>query len=74
MDDRYGGNNSNRTAKLVIGLPIALAMFVIGGLLTLRSWGVLDGPEPSSFVAAVAPALAGLGVALAWVLFRPAQH
>ncbi len=70
-DDRYGRNRGRRGALL--GLPLALVMFLVGGYWTLRSWGVFDGAAPSSAVQTLAPALAGLGVALAWVCLRPPQ-
>jgi len=55
-----------------LGLAAGVVMFLLGGLWTLQGLGYVGGSSMSGerFWAAVGPALAGLGVALVWVVAR----
>jgi hypothetical protein len=68
-DARYG--RTPRWKILALGLPIAAAMFLLGGFWTLVSWGVIGDNKGSSPLGTIGSILAGLGVALAWVCLRP---
>lgn len=68
-ESRYG--RTPRWKVLTFGLPPAILLALIGGYLTLLSWGVLDGTEESTGLSIIGPILAGLGVALVWVVARP---
>ncbi|HWJ65920.1 MAG TPA: hypothetical protein VNT31_04520 [Nocardioides sp.] len=69
MDDsRYG--KPSRWPALAIGLPIALFLVVVGGYLSLVSWGVI-GDEESKSLSVLGPLMAGFGVALGFVCLRP---
>ncbi len=65
--DRYGSRP--RWHKLVFGLPIAIMLAVVGGYWTLLSWGVIGDTKSETF-AIIGPLLAGLGVALGWVIVQ----
>ncbi|WP_370289831.1 hypothetical protein [Nocardioides sp.] len=69
MDEsRYG--RTPRWKVLAVGLPPAILLFLIGAVLTVQSWGVLDGTEESTSLSILGPLLAGLGVALGFVVVR----
>lgn len=68
--DRYG--KTPRRRILVLGLPVAILLFVGGAYLSLVSWGVIGGEESKS-LSVIGPLCAGLGVALGVVCVRPPQ-
>lgn len=71
MDEsRYG--KTPRWRILALGLPWALMLLVVGGYLTLLSWGVI-GDEESTSLSVIGPILAGLGAALGFVCLRPRE-
>ncbi len=55
---------------LLIGLPPAIFLLVLGGYWTIESWGWLGGEPTSGLAASFGPIMAGLGVALGWVVVR----
>ncbi|GAB6986620.1 hypothetical protein JCM10369A_31440 [Nocardioides pyridinolyticus] len=58
-------------SRRILGLAAAAAMVALGGFLTFFGLGGLDGEATSRSWATLGPVLAGLGVALAIVTFRP---
>lgn len=67
-ESRYG--KTPRWRILVLALPPALTMMVVGGYWTLLSWGVLDEQGTSNTLDALGPIVAGFGLALAYVSLR----
>ncbi|GAA1547220.1 hypothetical protein [Nocardioides humi] len=65
--DRYGARP--RWQRLLLGLPPAALLVVLGGYWTLLSWGVI-GDERSETFAIIGPIFAGFGVALGWVVLQ----
>lgn len=73
MDEsRYG--TTPRWKILLLGLPPALSMTGLGVYWTLMSLGAIGGASESQALATIGPALAGLGVALAYVCVRPRRE
>ncbi|HWJ81828.1 MAG TPA: hypothetical protein VNS55_06295 [Nocardioides sp.] len=69
MDEsRYG--RTPRWRVLALGLPPAVLLVAVGVYWTLLAWGVLGGEESEAF-SVIGPLVAGLGVALAYVVLRP---
>ncbi|WP_110208574.1 hypothetical protein [Nocardioides daejeonensis] len=66
---RYG--EPSRGPALWLGLPVGLALAVVGGYLTLWSWGTVGEEVGPSAFGYLGPIIAGFGVALLWVCLRP---
>lgn len=65
--DRYGARP--RRQKLLLGLPPAVLLLVVGGYWTLLSWGVIGDTKSETF-SIIGPIIAGFGVALGWVVLQ----
>ena len=65
--DRYGSRP--RWLRLLLGLPVAAVLILVGGYWTLLSWGVI-GDTTSQAFSLIGPLFAGLGVALGWVIVQ----
>lgn len=60
-----------RMRALVLGLPPALFMVILGSYLTLLAWGLLGAQGESTTLAIIGPLVGGFGIALVYVCVRP---